>query len=327
MSYRLHVDETIDEGIRRVVREEIGSAESMLAKRGGAREEGVHEARKSFKKIRAVLRLVRPVLGDTYKTENAWYRDAARELSDLRDAQALLESFDQLQRTFSDQLKPDGFGRIRDALIENRDAVANADGERARHVKSVRSRLGQARDRVQSWPDLGDRFATVGGGLVTTYRRGRKAQARAYACASDEHFHDWRKRVKYHWYHVRLLQDIWPEVMKGYRAALKELSTLLGDDHDLAVMRQTVAEFPDDLRASPEYLAFLALLDRRQTELRSQARSLGARIYSDKPSALEARMKAIWSAWRTERRAAAAVHAAEADGQAHKAETYAGLLG
>lgn len=324
MSYRLKADETLDDGIRRIVRDEVDHAEKMLGKRGGAREEGVHEARKSFKKIRAVLRLVRPSLGATYKDENAWFRDAARELSELRDAQALLESFDQLQAAFARQMKADAFARIRDNLEEHRDTVGEADGDLGRRVKSVRADLKKARARMESWPKMGDGFDVVGPGLIKTFRRGRIAQAQAYKAATDEHFHEWRKRVKYHWYHVRLLQDMWPEVMKGCRASLNELSILLGDDHDLAVMRSKLASFPDDLRASKDYLAFLALIDQRQTDLRARAKLVGARIYSEKPGRLEDRMRNIWCAWRNEQ-SAPAMKAAEADGQAHQATTYAAI--
>jgi hypothetical protein len=29
-----------------------------------------------------------------------------------------------------------------------------------------------------------------------------------------EHFHEWRKRVKYHWYHLGLLRELWPASME-----------------------------------------------------------------------------------------------------------------
>ncbi len=42
----------------------------------------IHEIRKSFKRIRAVLRLVRDEIGyDNYSRENIFYRDTNRKLS------------------------------------------------------------------------------------------------------------------------------------------------------------------------------------------------------------------------------------------------------
>ena len=62
MAYHLESGETVPEGIRRVIREEIESAAGQLAGKGDPnRDEAIHEARKSVKKIRGALRLVRPV--------------------------------------------------------------------------------------------------------------------------------------------------------------------------------------------------------------------------------------------------------------------------
>ena len=49
-------------------------------------------------------------------------------------------------------------------------------------------------------------------------------------------WHDWRKRAKDVWYQLRLLQDTWPDVMKAMAGQASQLSDLLGDDHDLAVL-------------------------------------------------------------------------------------------
>src|SRR5512134_3421447 len=113
---QLKADESVADGVKRVILGEIDNSEAMLRQEGEERDAGIHDARKAFKKIRAVLRLVRPILGSTYRHENAWFRDSARGLSDLRDAQAVLESFDKLQKAFPDRMNGQGFGEIRAAL-------------------------------------------------------------------------------------------------------------------------------------------------------------------------------------------------------------------
>ena len=49
-----------------------------------------------------------------------------------------------------------------------------------------------------------------------------RAQARPERC------HEWRKRAKDHWYHIRLVEDLWTEVMEGYEKSLKDLETVAG---------------------------------------------------------------------------------------------------
>ena len=71
MAYKFKAGESVPESIRRIVTEELESAADELDGAAGAkREEAIHEARKSVKKSRAILRLLRPELGATAKSEN-----------------------------------------------------------------------------------------------------------------------------------------------------------------------------------------------------------------------------------------------------------------
>jgi len=51
-----------------------------------------------------------------------------------------------------------------------------------------------------------------------------------------ENYHEWRKRVKEHWYHVRLLEVTVAD--GGYEKSLKELETALGEDHNLVLLQE-----------------------------------------------------------------------------------------
>ena len=95
-------------------------------------------------------------------------------------------------------------------------------------------------------------------GLEKSYKRGRKAFAKTELDATPEMFHEWRKRVKYFWYHSRLLRGIWPEVMIVYIDFSKKLSDLLGDEHDLSVFRNLLSE-EEDITADLSIAAALFL--------------------------------------------------------------------
>jgi CHAD domain-containing protein len=70
---------------------ELGRAGRQLARPGEKRHQGVHEARKSIRRARAVLALAASALGKPGRRLERGLRDLARTLSDLRDAQALEE--------------------------------------------------------------------------------------------------------------------------------------------------------------------------------------------------------------------------------------------
>ena len=123
--------------------------------------------------------------------------------------------------------------------------------------------------------------------------------AAAYDDSSGERFHDWRKRVKYHRYHLELLAPLWPRQLKGRRKEVKALGDLLGEEHDLVVLEATLAGGADGSGEAGVQLA-RELSTRRRAELRAAMRPLGQRLFAEPPKALARRFATYWQATRTE---------------------------
>jgi CHAD domain-containing protein len=298
MSYRIQRSESLAQNVRRIVAEQIDGAVADLMGGQADLHEAIHQARKRFKKIRGVLRLIRPVLGDTYADENAFYRDLGRDLARVRDAQAMVETLDALQKVYADQLQPPVYETARTELMRLRDRAVTEVGDLDTRVAELVGALKTGRERLKDWPAPKKGFRAVRGGLQLTYQRGRTAMAVAYDDPTGPNFHEWRKRVKYHWYHGRLLAGIWPDLMKGHRRSLKKLSDLLGDDHNLVVFREFILSTPDAFGPEEDVRGLLGLAEQHQQVLRDQARAIGARVYAEKPKAFTQRWGAYWNAWR-----------------------------
>jgi CHAD domain-containing protein len=107
--YRLGKDEPVTQGVRRIAHGQLELVAEQL--HGDPGDEGIHEARKAFKRLRALLRLTRDQLGtDVRRRENAAFRDAGRRLSGARDARVLVETLDDLIARNRDALQPGTFG-------------------------------------------------------------------------------------------------------------------------------------------------------------------------------------------------------------------------
>jgi CHAD domain-containing protein len=117
-----------------------------------------------------------------------------------------------------------------------------------------------------------------------------------YDDATSAAFHQWRKRAKYHRYHLRLLQDAWPPVVRAHRRQANELTDLLGDDHDLAVLRQDLLAEPERFGGARLVAALCGLLDRRRAELQAAAHGVGQRCFAEDPEHLVARLQTYWVA-------------------------------
>lgn len=313
MAYRFKSSESVEEGVQRAAREQIDKAVAEIDDPELDRHEAVHQVRKRCKKIRGLIRLVRPQFESTYDRENAWYRDAARRLSYVRDAHSIIETLHQLMDHFDEQIDPDGFAVIDQRLATRRDEVAQDEVGLQERLAEFRRRMVEGRERVAAWRVSDKGFDAVEGGLLKTYGRGCAAMAEAFAHPSAESFHEWRKRAKYHWYHLRLVRPIWEDPMKARRDEADLLADLLGDDHDLSVLRATLLEQPEDFGGEDTLPAVMGLIAQYQAELRQRAELLGLRLFAEKPKRLASRFRAYWAAW-------------EKAGEEAPAETYAPRL-
>jgi len=297
MGYRLRQDEGLSGGAKRIVLEQIDKALDYLKPTVRNKDVAIHDARVCMKKIRALLRLMRESLGnETYKAEDTTFRDAARMLSKVRDSAAMLEIIDQLIDHFSDQLSTGAFGGVRAPLLRSK---RTRQQDRKIAMTKVAKSLRQARKRVDDWPavDAPQAFAK---GLKRVFKQGRTTFATAYDRPSVETFHEWRKQVKHLLYQTQFLRPLWLTVMEALAAELKTLGKYLSEDHDLAILREKISEQLDEADNRTEIEALVALLDQRRNELQVVARTLGARIYAEKPRTFVTRTEAYWQAWRSE---------------------------
>jgi CHAD domain-containing protein len=287
------------EGARTAALGHVDAALSVLAHEPDGREKAVHEARKSLKQARAMLRLVRPALSRrAFADDNAALRDLGRRLAPARDAWVRVETLDEL--TAGDVVGPGTFDRLREVLVARHRETSAAVLDDPVVVAEVRDGLAAVRDRILRWEvateDLaGDDVAI--GGLQRVYAQGRERFHRAARKPTPTRLHDWRKRVKDLGYQMRFLAPAWTPVLEAEAAECQVTWDRLGTDHDLVVLREDV-EGLADVFARPADLALLDdLIDHRRTELQRGALSLGRRLYAEEPDAFVARVSGYLRAW------------------------------
>jgi CHAD domain-containing protein len=299
MSYQVEQAETISDSIKRIVVEQIDKALAGLASHHGSQDDAIHDARVCFKKIRAVLRLVRTALDpDLFRQENLCYRDAGRRLSAVRDTAAMREAFVKLTDRFADQLTPNAFATVYQSLKK---ASTERRLEKKKAMLAVAKTIGAARRQVEHWPIQQDGFSALEQGVKRVYKQGRQGLASALAQPSVENFHEWRKDVKYLRYQMRLLKPMWPIMLGKLEDELDRLAEYLSEDHDLALLRQRVREPAELTDTRMDLEALIALIDRRRGELQVEAEHLGEKLYAEKPRAFTGRLQVYWLAWRADR--------------------------
>jgi CHAD domain-containing protein len=302
MSFQLQPEESPRKSVRRIVRKQMDAVlEELNGEHKGPRDEAVHEARKSLKKIRAVLRLIRPVIGGkNYRQENICFRDAGRPLTEVRDARILVETLDKLAEHFREHLARRSFDEVRKALQDNLRAVRKRVLDEQNAFVVVGETVRQARERVKGWADVPDKWSSVGAGLKDDYRQARAAFGDAADDPTVEKLHEWRKQTKYLRYQLDVLRPLWPERIEELAAEADRMGDLLGDDHDLAVLRQMLTRDPGSFGDDGDRETLLALIDRRRAELEQEVMPLGDRFFQDRPRRFVRPLKGYWKTWRVQ---------------------------
>lgn len=293
MAYEIGAGEAVPEGVRRAAAEELENALYELTD-GVAQDpaEALHSARKSIKKARSLLRLASGTMApEQRRRENALLRRAARRLSARRDAEVMTATVGALSERFAGQAEATAFDAVRQHLAIHRPAEDGSGVDR-RAVEELQA----AREHVDGWRLDRGGWKALEPGASRSYERGRRAFTRVRGQAAPEEWHAWRKRVKDLWYHQRLLGATGGPAVRGQAKDAHRLADLLGDEHDLTVLHETLTS---TVLPVPVYVdTVVGLIERRRAELREEALELGARVYAESPRAYRRRMRRAWRAGR-----------------------------
>ena len=112
-----------------------------------------------------------------------------------------------------------------------------------------------------------------------------------------ERLHAWRKSTKYLYHQLQMLEPLSPRTLSAFTRQLHRLSDELGDDHDLAVLREKVARDAAIFADEDSRTALLTLIERSRTTLQRRALISGARLYREDPDRFESRLHQYWRHW------------------------------
>lgn len=292
MSYQLDPASPMSEALRRVAFAELELAHGALAT-PPERHSGVHNARKCLKRLRSLLLLARPGLPEpAFDTLYERLTTIARGLAPARDAQALIDATDKLERETG---AGPGLGPLQSmrAWLHKRRHAAEQNLERSAASDAMRGLL-ELRPAFAGFAVYPDDFSSLAKGLRRCYRETRQAFHHGMDSGRDEDLHEWRKGVQHHWRQMQLLVPCWPSELSARVDTAKVLSQTLGDDHDISLLCR-IASTPTMMFGSPdETAAFLKRCRKRQRTLRKDARKLGERLFAERARPFAERIETYW---------------------------------
>jgi CHAD domain-containing protein len=300
MAFHLHDDESVGRGVRRLARKQLAGGAAALSTSGPPAPR-VHEARKSIKKVRALLRLLQADGAPKLGRPRRQLRQLSRALSPLRDAAAMHDSLDRLRTHDPALLTADGWNAAHRELTA-RGVLLHREATRRRTWEAAARRLRKLATRAKTWTSRHAGAGLVASGLEGSHRRARKALARAERNGGADDFHELRKALKTLWYQLRLLETRGQE-LGGNIAVLHQAEAALGDDHNIAVLCDYMKRCARDERISIDLDRLASVALSCQESLRRSAVS-AVRPLLDRGSRSYAR--AVKHAWKQPRLAAPA---------------------
>jgi len=291
VGFRLKSGQSVSNEVRRIVLRQLDLAASELVSIGDPEsDEAVHDARRRVKKIRAIIRLVRPVLDKPYRSDPD-LRRVSRMLAPVADGKGVIDTLNELPHRYRKQLPRKTTAAIRSDLIAREkqiDRKAAKDGV----LQEAKKTLRHERERVKHWKLSADGFRAIAPGLKESVRRARTGMVTAWLRPTASNHHTWRRHVKNHWFHVRLLQARCGNRLQPYQRQLEALDGALGEYHNLVLLHEVLVS--DSTLSRKEVARCIRIVERYQQALRRNAQVLGMRIYDEKPGRFVRRVKHLW---------------------------------
>lgn len=308
MAYRLKPREPFAAGFTRIGLQQIDRVAGELASHHAAIDV-VHQSRKSLKRIRALLRLARPVLGESvFQRENARYRAMGHVLAAARDRHVAVATVADLELESGGRAKAafvtlrawaEAIGQqpvIADSLTDRPAALQTEPGAFA-HVLSL---LNEGRTRFVDLVDKHEDYRGALEGLARSYGQGRR-RFLEFGPLTAEHLdsealHDWRKSVQYHWRHMALFSAAWPVEFEARIGVARRIAAALGSDHDIVVVLAAALGDGGAHLTARQRVAIADCARERQAVLRAAANDQARQLFAEDQEAFGRRMAAYWAA-------------------------------
>lgn len=301
--FHIQSDEPLALAVRRVILEQVfHGLQIQHPGRGNSNDrdhgfdQSVHELRKSIKRTRAVLRLVRSEIGEKrYRHENTLLRDTARMWGPTRDAVVLAKLAEKVfpELELDDHVKDDIVTTLR-IRAEASTRAARLDEQR---LTDTAVALHGFAGRIYAVPTEGpgsipDTWDSIEPGISLLARRVVRRRDKAVAKPTTERLHAWRRSAKYLGYQAGLLlpdsdtrssaespqHDRGRGTLSELRDQITQLGTLLGDDHDLAVLIEMLGRDPLLVPESVNASHLLWELTQLRRDLQAQAFEIGGQL-------------------------------------------------
>jgi CHAD domain-containing protein len=240
-------------------------------------ETGVHEARKSCKEARALLRLIGPQIGKAeYSRQQEHYKAISGKLSGSRDAAVRVKTWQQLVKEKA-ALQEQRYDAI-DCFLSGQQKLNPLEAKGREFFIELALEVEVQSATPEEW-DLPKSLSTLMPNLKLIYQKARDAERKANSSDEIEAFHQFRKRSKDLFYCLRVLRPMFGKGLKSKVNKLEVMTELQGLANDQAVLLEYLADHRHEIDLDDEQwnlaeACIVAKLQALQKQTHKRAKSL-----------------------------------------------------
>ena len=287
MPSKIRPDKPLGKEVRRIAAAYLERARSELTDKPDGPHEAIHTARKQFKRVRGLYRLVASGDGAFQKAENERIGNMARGLSAARDQTTLIETARRLAIAADTADEHMAVIRICERLVERRDAAPHMSEENLeKAIAGAIVTCGEALEALDRLDlDTTPKGAAdlLGDGWRGTGKKALAALASAHDGGEAESFHTLRKRSQDRWMQCGFLEQAWPSMFKAARIRAKQLVDALGEKQDISVLNSFLDSQSTDLASADDTAHLIAVMIREGERRRNEALKLAADVFDGTP--------------------------------------------
>ena len=280
-----------------LARHHLAAAAEQLEEQRIGLDSAVHQARKHLKRTRALIRLVERADPKRLKPVRQSLSEAARGLSEVRDATALVECARGLSSYLAGRQAADMAHSLVEAVERRRDLLGLEMPAAARLTDPVIAACKQAQAELgkASYGKSDEAAEVLATGRANNLRKARETLKVCHHGGEPEAFHDLRKCAQATVFQAGFLSSAWPFAMAAEAAEAKSLTDILGHEHDIEVLNILLHSEPHLFGAIPDRDRLAELLMERRAALRHEAMTIAEKLYEASPRDEVKRFEMLWA--------------------------------
>ena len=297
MSYQLRQSGSLGDNLSRICRKQIEDAIAVAKGEKPARDTPVHETRKHLKRARAAMQLIRKEIGrGLYREQDRCLRDVGRLTSDIRDAEARLQTVREL-KGITKRGRAAQYAHLETMLMLELENFVAAFAEW--HMQAL-PLLERAQAAMDKWALDHFNGKQLRRAVQSSYKRAREALNRAIDDPTTGNFHKFRAKAKTLHFQLRIIRPVNPVVLQTLINDLRSLGNLLGRAHDLSFLGDRLRRESGKLQWQREGHELLAVVEVSQGDLQRGAAELAGHFFAERPRDFGSRVATWLEDWKGE---------------------------